>query len=255
MFFNQYDTVRRQWFERCKLIFILGVLLVISISLSACSQLDLTEISDAEVQKQETVEESEKEFRQESYDKVEISMEEAILLGMEEASNYYDNLQLTEVHSYDNDQNIDELAGSDGRRQWWYVNFANEEQNYVSILIRDGEIDVVEHFDSNGNNGLLNLKEIQLTAETAVNKAREMGLRGGNPKNQKDWASGFHFKMSYASLLNSPDDIRVFFEVIGISPNGNFARVYFDAVTEEVLLAEEKIEYDNGDVEWKEIEW
>lgn len=99
MFCNQYDVIRRQWIKRCKMIFIIGFLLVIFISLSACSQSDLTEISDAEVQKQETIEGSEKEFQQGSSDKIEISMEDAILLGMEEASHYYDNLQLTEVHS------------------------------------------------------------------------------------------------------------------------------------------------------------
>ena len=45
-------------------------------------------------------------------------------------------------------------------------------------------------------------------------------------------------------------DIRIFLEVIGISPNGNFAHVDFDAATGECVLAEEKIEYSNGDVEW-----
>ena len=42
-------------------------------------------------------------------------------------------------------------TSDDGKRQWWYVNFANENKNYVSILISDGEIDVVEHFDNNAN--------------------------------------------------------------------------------------------------------
>ena len=56
--------------------------------------------------------------------------------------------------------------------------------------------------------------------------------------------------MSYGSLAESPDDIRIFLEVIGISPNGNFAHVDFDAATGECVLAEEKIEYSNGDVEW-----
>jgi hypothetical protein len=190
----------------------------------------------------------------ERQDKQEISMEHAILLAMEEAGKYYDNLQLTEIHSYDNDEDIDELAGSDGKRQWWYVNFANEEQNYVSILICDGEICNVEHFDSNGNNGLLDLSEISLTAAEAVKKAQGMGVTGGNPNNGVDWVSGYNFKMSYGSLAETPDDMRIFLEVIGISPNGNFAHVDFDAVTGEVILAEEEIKYENGEVEWKAME-
>lgn len=38
---------------------------------------------------------------------------------------------------------------------------------------------------------------------------------------------------------------------ISISPNGNFAHIDFDAATGELLLAEEEVEYNNGDVEWK----
>ena len=179
-----------------------------------------------------------------------ISMEDAISVGREEAVKYYNDLQLTEIHSYDNDYILDNSAGDDGKRQWWYVNFANENKNYVSILISDGEIDVVEHFDNNANTGLLDLSEINLTAEEAVKKAQKMGLVGGNPDNERDWISGYNFKMSYGSLAESPDDIRIFLEVIGISPNGNFAHVDFDAATGECVLAEEKIEYSNGDVEW-----
>lgn len=61
------------------------------------------------------------------------------------------------------------------------------------------------------------------------------------------------FTISYASLAESPEERKIFLEVIGISPDGNFAHVDFDAVTGELLLAEEKIEYPNGDVEWKKL--
>ena len=122
------------------------------------------------------------------------------------------------------------------------------------VLIKDGKVEVVEHFDENGNNGLLDLENIQLTSQEAVKKAQEMGLKGGNPLNQEEWVSGYNFKMSYGSLADSPEDVRVFLEVIGISPNGNFAHIDFDAVTGEVILAEEKIEYDNGESEWKKFE-
>ena len=182
--------------------------------------------------------------------KIEISMEDAISVGREEAVKYYNDLQLTEIHSYDNDASLDHSSGEDGKRQWWYVNFANENKNYVSILICDGEIDIVEHFDDNANTGLLDLSAINLTAEEAVKKAQEMGLAGGNPNNGRDWISGYHFKMSYGSLAETPDDIRIFLEVIGISPNGNFAHVDFDAETGECILAEEEVEYSNGEVEW-----
>lgn len=182
--------------------------------------------------------------------KVEISMEEAISIGIKEAEKHYDGLCLTEIHSFDNDQTIDRSAGSDGKRQWWYVDFANEDNNYVSVLIADAQPVEVVCYDDNWNAGLIDLSSVALTSEDAVKKAQDMGLIGGNPENGVDWASGYHFKLQYASLMESPDDRKVFFEVIGISPNGNFAHVDLNAVTGECLLAEEKIEYDNGEVEW-----
>lgn len=228
-----------------------------AVALTSCSYRDSIDIEMSEVASETDISESFEEkgikISKEHCEKVEISMEEAISIGMNEALKYYSDLQLTEVHSYDNDYDINEMSGEDGKRQWWYVNFANQDGNYVSVLISDGKIDVVEHFDNNANNGLLDLSEINLTAEEAVKRAKEMGMRGGNPLNNKDWVSGYNFKMSYASLVDSPDDIRIFLEVIGISPNGNFAHIDFDAVTGEVILAEEKVEYNNGEAEWVEF--
>ena len=198
-----------------------------------------------------TDEVSDSDLNEENNSKVEISMEEAINIAQEEAEKYYANLMLTEIHSYDNDEKRDIDAGANGERQWWYVNLANEESNYVNILIKDGAIVNVENYDDNGNNGLFSLSDINITAEEAVRKAQELGLRGGNPQNEEEWVSGYNFKLSYASLLSAPEDMRLFLEVIGISPEGNFAHIDFDAITGEVLLAEEKIEYQNGEIEWK----
>lgn len=186
-------------------------------------------------------------------DKTELSLEDAVAIAQKEAARYYSNLHLTDVYSYDNDRIPQISSGADGRRQWWYVNFANEEENFVSILIADGEILSTVHFDKNANHGFFDLSDVKLSAKQAALKARALGLRGGNPRNQNEWVSGLNFKLSYASLADSPDDIRLFFEVIGISPAGNFAHVDFDAVTGELLLAEEKIEYANGDVEWRKF--
>ena len=85
-----------------------------------------------------------------------------------------------------------------------------------------------------------------------MRKVQELGLRVGNPQNAEEWVSGYNFKLSYASLLSALEDMRLFLEIIGIfSPEGNFAHVDFDAATGELLLAEEKIEYENGEIEWK----
>ena len=183
--------------------------------------------------------------------KIEISMEEVISIGKDVAAKYYDDLQLTNVYSYDNDHDRSVMSGDNGKREWWYVNFANEKNNYVSIMIVDGEVEHVEHFDQNGNNRLIDMTDVNMTADEAVQKAKDYGLEGGNPDNESHWVSGYNFKLSYASLVSSPNDYRIFLEVIGISPNGNFAHIDFDAATGELILAEEEIEYSNGDVEWK----
>lgn len=245
------DLLKRTYKTRV----ILSIVLF-NVTLVACSSEYSTGQIRDENQVQEYTEteqtiEPEDEESEELNEKVEISMEEAIEIGAKEADKYYDNLQLTEVHSYDNDYEPSLGAGAEGKREWWYVNFGNEELNYVNILIRNGKVIVVENFDENGNNGLLELSEIKLTSEEAAKKAQELGLQGGNPANEEEWVSGYNFKLAYSSLAENPKDIKIFLEVIGISPNGNFAHVDFDAVTGELLLAEEKIEYEDGTFEWK----
>ena len=263
---NQYYNIGKHYNIRGYLSDTLGKVKVIvsmvfvTVTLTACAQENpagndytepVSENDNNNYHEEPEEYEDEETVSEEISDKIEISMEEAISMGMEEASKYYDDLRLTEVHSYDNDQDPEIFSGDDGRRQWWYVNFANEAQNYVSILICDGEIGAAEKFDSNGNNGLINLEDIHLSSAEAVQKAQEMGLRGGDPNNHDEWVTGYNFKMSYASLADSPEDVRIFLEVIGISPNGNFAHIDFDAVTGEVILAEEEIEYSDGETEWK----
>lgn len=227
---------------------VVAVVLVMSMGLTACSQKTTT---DSESDETSSVEMTSVETPNHKADKIEISMEDVIAIGKDEASKYYDDLQLTNVYSYDNDTDRSVMSGDDGKREWWYVNFANEQNNYVSIMIVDGEVANVEHFDQNGNNRLIDMNDVTMTAEEAVQKAKEYGLVGGDPNKESHWVSGYNFKMSYASLVSSPDDYKIFLEVIGISPNGNFAHIDFDATTGELLLAEEEIEHSNGDVEWK----
>lgn len=184
-------------------------------------------------------------------DKIEISMEDVISIGIDEAAKYYDNLQLAGVYSYDNDYDRSLMSGDDGKREWWYVNFANEKNNFVSIMIVDGEVEHVEHYDQYDHNRLIDMDDVNMTSYEAVQKAKDYGLVGGDPDNESHWVSGYNFAMSYGFLVSSPYDYKIFIEVTGISPNGNLAHVYFDATTGEMLLAEEEIEYSNGDVEWK----
>lgn len=188
-----------------------------------------------------------------SIKKTEISMEEAVFIAHEEADKYYDNLQVIEVHSYDNDDERSQTSGQDGKREWWYVDFGNELCNYVSILIRNGQVLHVVAEEENWNGGLIDFENVVMTSEEAAQKAKELGLRGGNPENEEEWVSGYNFKLSRSSMRETPEKIYIFMEVIGISPNGNFAHIDFDASTGEILLKEEKIIREDGSQEWKEF--
>jgi hypothetical protein len=185
--------------------------------------------------------------------KIEISMEEAIAIGLTAATEYFDNLQLTCVYTWDADKEPMITTGEDGKRELWYAWYANEEGNLVIVLIVGGEVFHVDAFEESGNGGLIDTSEITVTSAEAVMKAKELGLRGGNPENEYEWVSGFNFDLRYASLLVTPDDMRLFLQVIGASPNGNFARIDFDAVTGELLLAEEQIIHEDGSLEWREF--
>lgn len=233
--------------------FVITFMFLIIITLSGCAK---EKVSSDDLVKDETETitsevESSTLDTEENVVSAEVSMEEAISIGIEEASKYYDDLYLTEIHSYDNDQNPSISAGIDGKRHLWYVDFANDKLNYVSIFISDGKIEQVEHYDNNGNSGLIDLTEIKISGEEAVRKAQEMGLKGGDPSIESDWVSGFNFKMSYGSLVETPDKRQIFLEVIGISPNGNFAHIDFDASTGEIILMEEEVVLENEEVEWK----
>ncbi|MCL2254591.1 MAG: hypothetical protein FWC09_09120 [Lachnospiraceae bacterium] len=257
-------------YNRNRIIVILSIILISMILVSCSSENSIEQITDMPVDEsvliENTIESNNQPIHEEIIEvdsleviveleeentKNEISMEDAINIAIEASGGYYSGLKLTRVHSYDNDRERNIESGTDGKREWWYVTFGNEKLNYVIVLIVAGEVVNIDAFDESGNNGLFELSEIKMTSEEAVRKAKELGLRGGNPNNEDEWISGYNFQLSYESLIATPDDKKIFLEVIGISPDGNFARVDFDAMTGELLLAEEKIEHDNGDIEWK----
>lgn len=95
---------------------------------------------------------------------------------------------------------------------------------FISVIAMGCSNTDSEHFDQNGNNKLIDMDDVNMTADEAVQKAKDYGLVGGNPNEESHWVSGYNFKMSYASLASSPNDYRIFLE---------------------------EIEYSDEDVEWK----
>jgi hypothetical protein len=182
-----------------------------------------------------------------------ISMEDAMALVLEIGKDYYDDLTVTKVHSHDNDTKPSSSAGEDGTRQMWTIALGNEADDSVTAYIKNGVAINVLPFESISNNGLIPMNQLNMTAKEAVEAAKKTGLRGGNPDIVEEWVSGYNFDLEFGSLVKAPGVRRVFLTVIAISPDGNFARVTFDAQTKELVLSEEKIEYEDGSVIWQEF--
>ena len=184
--------------------------------------------------------------------KTEISMEEAIAMGADEARTRDEGLRLTRIHSYDNDSIRSAAAGADGRRQWWIVRFGGEDGRRMDAILCDGAVVAVETADADGCDAPIDMARVKLTAAEAVVAAAKLGLRGGNPACEDEWVSGYNFRLSSTASEESGGR-RVVLEVIGISPAGNFAYTDFDAETGELLSAAEKIERCGEEVRWADF--
>lgn len=180
--------------------------------------------------------------------KIEISMEDAEQIGRIAANKHYKDMNLAEIHSYDNDEELSQKAGEDGKRQWWVAEYGDSYGNVVSIIIKNGAIVHVED-EVESIHGKCIFSTDLLTSKQAVEIARKEGLLPGNPENNIDWTSGYNFKLSYGSL-NGREEEQIMMEVIGISPNGNFAHVILDAETGVVLIKEEQV-VDNEEYKWE----
>ena len=112
-----------------------------------------------------------------------MSLDEAIDMAMQVGEAFYEDLTLTEAHSYDNDKIPSINAGEDGKRQLWFVSLANEKGNHIIFDIREGAIDNIFATEFNSNHGLIDIGQIKMTLKEAVEKAKKLGLRGGNPEN------------------------------------------------------------------------
>ena len=128
--------------------------------------------------------------------KTEISMEEAIAMGADEARTRDEGLRLTRIHSYDNDSIRSAAAGADGRRQWWVVRFGGEDGRRMDAILCDGAVVAVETADADRCDAPIDMARVKLTAAEAVAAAAKLGLRGGNPACEDEWVSGYNFRLS-----------------------------------------------------------
>lgn len=163
-----------------------------------------------------------------------ISIEKAASIGLNEAEKYYPEMKLVNIYSYPDDVYPD-IDGEDGKRSWWFVDCANEKNNFVSILIYNSKILDVEQWNSRENNGTFELDDMGISIEQSIKKAKDYGITGGNAK--KNELAGYNFSLGYQQI---DDQKKLTLIISGTDVNsGKVARLSLDATNGEVLTHEE----------------
>lgn len=166
-----------------------------------------------------------------------ISLETAAALGLNEAAKYYSDMKLVDVYSYPDDIYPD-IDGEDGKRCWWYVDCANSQNNFVSVLIYNSTILNVEQWDNRENDGTFDLTDIYISFDEAISRTQSYGITGGNAKSSE--IAGYNFSLGYQNLDDENDEKTLVLTISGTNrETKKVARVNFNAKTGEVISHEE----------------
>jgi len=197
-------------------------------------------------------------------EEIPIPLEQAIEIGYFAASEYYDDLKLVSIITWDRDDNLDHTKGITGARVFWNLRFANKDASTVNsnidakmvdLGINSGAVYRLEATEGLSNNGIINFADINITAKEAVQKAMERGLAPANTKTDPNgWTNGFVFDMSVGALMSDPNNRIPMLDVLGVhETTRNFSRITFDVRTGEIILAEENFGEDEetGQLMWR----
>lgn len=186
-----------------------------------------------------------------------ITMKEAIAMAYEEVIKLSDDAKLVAVTSADaSDQQVGD-SGESGKRVHWNLKFTdsktiedgvdNTPTTYVIYISEGRFIRSVE--TKFGNNTKIEDSDLILDSSDAVTIAKnQKGLKPG-----ENWAIGYHFVMRYFPIDEDQKTERLILEVVGLSPNGNFANVYIDEKTGEIVESIEKTYDDQGNTIWTDF--
>jgi hypothetical protein len=187
-----------------------------------------------------------------------LTMKEAISKGYEYVNELSTDANLTMIMSADAKEKQTIHSGELGKRRIWNLEFNDTTKTgndgtttcYV-IKITDNKVTDCKSTKATNNTKIENLTSTLILDSTdAVKIAKNQKLL--NPG--KDWATGYHFKMVYFPLDEKHKDQRLIIEVVGLSPNGNFAQVDIDGKSGNIVKAIERTHMDdNGNAVWKEF--
>ena len=163
----------------------------------------------------------------------EITLKEAINIGLKRAKEWNVKATLTTVNSVD--ETMGGSRGGTGKRFKWFMNFVVPgTDDYVLIGISEKKITVFRPSKQSQDPTIPN-NEIKLDSSDVLQLAKDKyGLNPG-----KDWATGYHF------TLDSIDGMPIL-TVIGNDRDSRFTRISFNAQNGDVVSAIHKLPYGGG---------
>jgi len=163
----------------------------------------------------------------------EITLKEAINIGLQRAKEWNVKATLTTVNSVD--ETMGGSRGGTGKRFKWFMNFVVPgTDDYVLIGISEKKITVFRP-SKQSQDPTITHNEIQLDSSDVLQLAKDKyGLNPG-----KDWATGYHF------TLDSIDGLPIL-TVIGNDRDSRFTRISFNAQNGDVVSAIHKLPYGGG---------
>lgn len=180
--------------------------------------------------------------------KEETTMKEAISIAYTKVKDLDPDAKLAKIISTDARVEPSEESGSNGTRPVWNVTFTDTKSNAeYNIFVSCGKAEIFEDKNKVVRKAISD-SDIKIDSTDAIKIAKEQKeLKPGIPN--KDFAIGYHFNIYYASLNGAASD-KLIMQVIGISPNGNFAHVNIDASNGNIIDSSEKTYDENGKAIW-----
>lgn len=163
----------------------------------------------------------------------EVTLKEAIDIGLKRAKEWNVNATLTSVNSVD--ETMGGSRGETGKRFKWFMIFiVPGTDDYVLIGISEKKITVFRP-SKQSPGPTIRYDEIKLDSADVLQLAKDKyGLKQG-----KDWATGYHF------TLDRVDGTPIL-DVVGNDRDNRFARISFNAQNGDVVSAIHKLPYGGG---------
>ena len=163
----------------------------------------------------------------------EVTLKEAINLGLDRAEKWNENAYLTFLTSVD--EEMGGTRGATGKRYKWTLGFESPSTDQqLFIFISKGGI-IGTHEGRGPSNGVIKLEDIKLDSSHLVKIAKQKyDLQKG-----VDWATGYHFTLD-------SENGKLIVGVLGNDRDSRFTRISFNAQSGEIIRASHKLPYGGG---------